>query len=453
MSSPATLSVVLANCNHGKLLRRSLPALFAQVRQPDEWIIIDDASRDDSCAVIAELTRGRAQVTFIRHATNLGTVATFHEGLHRARCDYVYFAASDDVTLPDLFARLMASAEQYPGVGLCLGNYYEFFDDGRPLHRVVASLPTLANYLDGPALRRQLLTGEHFYYPPCSVIIHRETLLATGAYNPQSEWFHDLWFNLQAGLRQGVCFVPESLAAFRVNPYGYSGAGTRYDEGKLRGVLGQLWQLAEGKVDLWITLIAAMPRRVRRLMWRKIWLTPSGWVAGLKNFGRLLLWPKIRPGLWPMSQAAARAGSAEMYAATLRRFGATIAPSARLDRSMRVDRPWRLRVDDGAIIGQNLKITAREAVHIGAHANVGPGCEIDASRHGPGDTSSNPIIIGSRAVIGENSRIYAGAFIADGAIVTPGSTVGAREALEPARRTLEKILREFAEPAPAVSSA
>jgi len=111
-----------------------------------------------------------------------------------------------------------------------------------------------------------------------------------------------------------------------------------------------------------------------------------------------------------------------------------------------------LRVDDGAIIGRGVKIIAREAVHIGAYASAGSGCEIDASRHGPGDTSSNPIIIRPRAVIGENSRIFAGAFIEDSAIVAPGSTFGAREALEPARRTLEKILLEFVEPTPAHSS-
>ena len=53
-----TLSVVLPNYNHAGLIRRAVGALQAADRLPDEILIIDDASTDQSLEVIQELAAG-----------------------------------------------------------------------------------------------------------------------------------------------------------------------------------------------------------------------------------------------------------------------------------------------------------------------------------------------------------------------------------------------------------
>src|ERR1700686_2261708 len=47
-----TISVVLPNYNHGRFLQRAVDALMAQDTRPDEIIIIDDGSTDNSRDVI-----------------------------------------------------------------------------------------------------------------------------------------------------------------------------------------------------------------------------------------------------------------------------------------------------------------------------------------------------------------------------------------------------------------
>ena len=59
MATPS-LSVVLPNYNHAKLIGRALAALLAQEHAADEIIVVDDGSTDDSVAVIERIAAGRA---------------------------------------------------------------------------------------------------------------------------------------------------------------------------------------------------------------------------------------------------------------------------------------------------------------------------------------------------------------------------------------------------------
>ena len=59
MATPS-LSVVLPNYNHAKLIGRALAALLAQKRAADEIIVIDDGSTDDSVAVIERIAADSA---------------------------------------------------------------------------------------------------------------------------------------------------------------------------------------------------------------------------------------------------------------------------------------------------------------------------------------------------------------------------------------------------------
>jgi len=48
----STLSVIMSNYNHSRFLPEALDAIVNQSRQPDEFIIIDDASTDNSVEII-----------------------------------------------------------------------------------------------------------------------------------------------------------------------------------------------------------------------------------------------------------------------------------------------------------------------------------------------------------------------------------------------------------------
>ncbi|MBM3777382.1 MAG: glycosyltransferase family 2 protein [Acidimicrobiia bacterium] len=51
-SSRPSLSALMLNYNHGRYLGRAIEAIVAQSRPADEFLILDDASTDDSVEVI-----------------------------------------------------------------------------------------------------------------------------------------------------------------------------------------------------------------------------------------------------------------------------------------------------------------------------------------------------------------------------------------------------------------
>ena len=53
IGTPPTLSAVIANYNHGHFLARAIEAMVTQSRPPDELLVLDDGSEDDSVAVIS----------------------------------------------------------------------------------------------------------------------------------------------------------------------------------------------------------------------------------------------------------------------------------------------------------------------------------------------------------------------------------------------------------------
>jgi glycosyltransferase involved in cell wall biosynthesis len=118
---PATLSVVLPNYNHAKLIGRALAALLAQKRAADEIIVIDDGSTDDSVHVIERVAAKAPAIRILRNENNIGVIATLQRGLKVARGNYVYFAASDDWIFPDFFALALRQLEADPSIGLFCG--------------------------------------------------------------------------------------------------------------------------------------------------------------------------------------------------------------------------------------------------------------------------------------------------------------------------------------------
>ena len=112
------LTAVLTNFNHGRYLPRSLGSILEQTRPPDEVIVIDDASTDDSIAIIDALLPGFPNARLVRNLVNQGVIANLNDGLRLARGEYVHFAAADDVFYRRLYEVGMRLLEQHPGAAL-----------------------------------------------------------------------------------------------------------------------------------------------------------------------------------------------------------------------------------------------------------------------------------------------------------------------------------------------
>ena len=222
------LSVIIPNYNHARYLPRCLDAVIEQSVQPSEILVIDDGSTDDSIRVIESYARRFSHLRLVRNELNQGVVPTINRGLQIAASEYVYFSAADDFILPGFFEKSLALLSQHSQAALCC-SIGKWRDVTTETFRVAGdTMAETACYLSPDRMvelekQGRLLIGSQ------TVIIKKDALLKAGQFIPELRWHCDWFANYVAGFRDGVCFVPESLAVFNVTPgsYGKSGMGRK----------------------------------------------------------------------------------------------------------------------------------------------------------------------------------------------------------------------------------
>jgi glycosyltransferase involved in cell wall biosynthesis/Tfp pilus assembly protein PilF len=233
------LSVVIPNYNHGKYLSQSLDAVLAQTVQPLEIIVVDDASTDNSVEIVEMYLRKASHVRLLRRATNGGVNIALNQAFLEARGEYIVSIAADDLPRPQYFEKSLAMLKQYPQAALCCSLQTDF-DDARGTYSVhPRSWGNEPRYF-GPLEFAQVLNGE--YIAGNTSIKKKASFYKAGMFLLDNKWHADWFFLLVMAFREGVCFIPESLNASRVDHSSYSLKGIR-DKEQQRGVLTNIIKL------------------------------------------------------------------------------------------------------------------------------------------------------------------------------------------------------------------
>lgn len=124
MASQA-VTVVVSSRNAADVITEQLDAIYGQLRHGDEMIVIDDASTDDTTAVVCTW-KGRhcdRPVTVLRAHVRGGPNASRNAGTAFANCDLVAFTDGDDVVNPGWLDALRAAcAPRTLVAGFCQRN-------------------------------------------------------------------------------------------------------------------------------------------------------------------------------------------------------------------------------------------------------------------------------------------------------------------------------------------
>ncbi len=86
-----TVSVVIPTYNRYKLLKRAIESLYKQTCLPDEIIIVDDGSTDETVAIQNDFP----EIIYI-YQENRGVSAARNVGIQRAKNEWIAFLDSDD---------------------------------------------------------------------------------------------------------------------------------------------------------------------------------------------------------------------------------------------------------------------------------------------------------------------------------------------------------------------
>jgi glycosyltransferase involved in cell wall biosynthesis len=183
------VSVLIPTRNRARLMREAIVSVLAQTFQDFEIIIIDDASEDDTQAVISSLSDVR--IRYFRHATNRGEAASRNAGVAHAGGEYIAFLDDDDTWLPEKLAMQVELLDRCPAR---IGGVYTAYD------RV--DIKTGAIISTVPAEKRGNIYGElraqNWVGCPSAVMVRRECFDKVGRFDEQIKFGvdYDMWIRI-----------------------------------------------------------------------------------------------------------------------------------------------------------------------------------------------------------------------------------------------------------------
>jgi Glycosyl transferase family 2 len=217
MNLPAnSISVALATCNGGRYLPAQLASMAEQDRRPDEIVVGDDQSTDDTAQVVERFAATHdIPVRWQRNATRLGTSANFESIVRRCRGDIIVFSDQDDVWLPHRLSRTTGAFAENPNSSYLFSDAVFIDSGGRPLKGTVFSAGPVpvderrqfqqGNELE-PQLRHNLVLG-------ATLAVRRTALERILPFEPG--WVHDYYIALALSALGRGTLLDEPLIQYR----------------------------------------------------------------------------------------------------------------------------------------------------------------------------------------------------------------------------------------------
>lgn len=116
------VTAVVPTFNGAAFIGRTLASLEAQTWANLEILIGDDASTDDTPALVSRFAEGRAHVRVVQRSANLGWLRNTNDLMARARGEFLFFAFHDDVVEPTYVERLTRALLAEPGAVLAFSD-------------------------------------------------------------------------------------------------------------------------------------------------------------------------------------------------------------------------------------------------------------------------------------------------------------------------------------------
>ncbi len=177
------ISIAMATYNGAKYLREQLESFSAQTRLPDELVVCDDGSGDDTLNILEEFARTAPfQVRIFRNDVNLGYGQNFGRAMGLCSGDLIFLSDQDDIWFPEKIEVVSNFAEDRPEIMLFLNDAELTDGDGTPLGLTVLGQTMSLG-----------LNELHFVNGCCMAL--RGPFVKAALPIPTPDFVHDAWLN------------------------------------------------------------------------------------------------------------------------------------------------------------------------------------------------------------------------------------------------------------------
>lgn len=207
------VSVAVCTYNGEKYVAEQLTSILNQSRPADEIVICDDASTDDTVAIVERLTRTAGPaVKIYRHEVNRGYRANFEDALRRTTGDIIFFSDQDDIWMEHKIEHVLDHFHRHRDALLVYTDGFVFDDE-------TGERKLLSEWY-GPLFRDELAAEEALIHANqthnlkgCLMAFRAELKQFALPFGPG--WGHDRWLTLIGYALSAASCVSEPLILHR----------------------------------------------------------------------------------------------------------------------------------------------------------------------------------------------------------------------------------------------
>lgn len=219
MTERFTVSVALCTYNGGRYIQELFDSLRAQERLPDEVVICDDGSADDTLEIVERFAASAPfPVRVDRNEQNLGPTKNFEKTINLCTSVLIATCDQDDIWMPEKLARAAHAFEEDPDLGFTFSDA-ELIDvagqrQGQRLWEAVGFVGRRRALAEQGNLIELLVM--HTFVTGATMTFRADL---RGIITPIPDgWFHDAWIALLGSFVRPYRMISEPLLLYRIHP-------------------------------------------------------------------------------------------------------------------------------------------------------------------------------------------------------------------------------------------
>lgn len=208
-----SISIALCTYNGATYISEQLDSIFRQTLPPDEIIIVDDGSTDDTPTIVKKYIEKYGIIQFFENEERLGFVRNFSRAISLTKGDYVALSDQDDIWTEN---HLEVLVHNIGDKAVCVGDAVMIGPDGRETGQKFSEIKD-NHFIPGKdVLKAYRIIYNYNPYQGASMLIDRKwvnSLLPI----PAEAGYHDTFLAGCASLSKGLAVIPDIITQYRMH--------------------------------------------------------------------------------------------------------------------------------------------------------------------------------------------------------------------------------------------
>jgi glycosyltransferase involved in cell wall biosynthesis len=237
--SESKVTVAIPTYNRASLLKLSLESVLAQDYPDFRVLVLDNASDDETEAVVRSFAEQDGRITYIRNQINIGVLGNWNRAIELNTSPYLTILSDDDLMLPGLISESVRALDEHPQVGFSFalvrlidakGNLLDLQRTGKMPDGVINGLDFLELTVSWQAC--PVYTS--------SIFLRKSALAVVGPFDsPHTKHTFDLTMIYRLAAHFDILFLRKELVQVRLHPGQITETDWRYDRNGPIGVMAE----------------------------------------------------------------------------------------------------------------------------------------------------------------------------------------------------------------------